>query len=522
MAMSRKERQEALQRYRDDVAAGRDPREAFFEHFPDGVPTDEDIRRDQAKKAQEAQLGQVAGVVGGALGAKLIKDQVAGLFTEKAAEEVAKEVAKEVASGAASAGAGAASNAAAAGAGTIAPPVPLGGEFVNSTAGAATVPASAAEIAQQAGSYIGPLVQAYNAYETLTGGGSSKDKGRAVGVQASTAVADYATGGLASLARGGVGLIPGGDEALEIADSFNPIGNIGAGIGSLAEGRLNAEALTNVLLPVVPTSLFFGALGLDEKSTKEYQQERWGRLGENAEEGSITADYLAQYAEEINNPTGKPVDLETSTGLELTPGLGFFEVFEDDWLEGFSEAQRIDIANRAREENLLKLNKGDIIVSSAENKDRLRQIGDEVLGLAQPQFTEQEPVMRTLEQTYNEIPSTSPLAAALTQDQMSQLAPPPVFTPPAVEVQAGPRIQPRPVETGDLLAALTGEPAGSMAPQNFLEGPYVGPTITEPKPQSFGPISPKVTLGGVPLAQPLVIQNPQEDDFLAGMAQFLR
>jgi hypothetical protein len=111
---------------------------------------------------------------------------------------------------------------------------------------------------------------------------------------------------------------------------------------------------------------------LDRKTTQQYQQDGWKNLANNVGENNPTAQYIANYQKEIANPTNKnPAKFEDMQGLDLTPGKAFFDTFGRDWLEKFSEPERIRIAQEAKDKGLIHSRKGDIVTS---NMDALRQL----------------------------------------------------------------------------------------------------------------------------------------------------
>lgn len=124
-------------------------------------------------------------------------------------------------------------------------------------------------------------------------------------------------------------------------------------------------------------------VALGHKSTKDYQNERWGALGPGG-----------QLAREMNHPenddhiwdTGKyagqewtfekALDLAREDPSQFAGVLGNFEAGGDEW-GSIAADKRDEIVRRNIEENNYYSNKGDIIV---QDKDRFRQIRDEVLG----------------------------------------------------------------------------------------------------------------------------------------------
>lgn len=78
MGMSQKDIQEASLRYYDLVRRGVPAAEAYRQAFPNGLPTAEDRAKDAAKEQQKTGIGQVGGMLAGALGTRAAVDLVRG------------------------------------------------------------------------------------------------------------------------------------------------------------------------------------------------------------------------------------------------------------------------------------------------------------------------------------------------------------------------------------------------------------------------------------------------------------
>lgn len=193
---------------------------------------------------------------------------------------------------------------------------------------------------------------------------------------------------------------------------------IGTGIGA-ALGGLPGAGIGSVIGRTVGRGLASGAesLGLTHVSTKDQQKKNWGRVAGEIGEDSPTADYIAGYQQEIENPLWKqegrqPKKFEDMNDLDLTPGLGFFEAFGRDWLEKYTEPERIEIAKRAREEGLVRSSRGDILV---DDKDRLKEIGEEV-------FSSDED-FQTRDELYSNEPEPAQPQAVLRNGVQEELPP---------------------------------------------------------------------------------------------------
>jgi len=118
------------------------------------------------------------------------------------------------------------------------------------------------------------------------------------------------------------------------------------------------------------------------KSTKQYQDERWGKLspaaqglrGANHPEGDDGIWKTGKYAGQKWS-FEKARDLATEDPTHFVGVLGNLEAFGDEWL-GLPLDKQKEIVSRLNNENLYYSDKGDVLL---KNKDRARQIKDEVL-----------------------------------------------------------------------------------------------------------------------------------------------
>lgn len=125
------------------------------------------------------------------------------------------------------------------------------------------------------------------------------------------------------------------------------------------------------------------AVGLGQKSTKDYQDERWGALSPAAQE--------LRAANHPENDDGiwdtgkyagqkwsfdKALDLAKDDPTHFVGVLGNLETFGDDWLSTDINKQK-EIVSRLTNEGLYHSNKGDVLIEDGK-QDRAKQIFDEV------------------------------------------------------------------------------------------------------------------------------------------------
>lgn len=175
-----------------------------------------------------------------------------------------------------------------------------------------------------------------------------------------TAAAPVAAGGLGALPIAGIGIagLLAGKAGYDMFKGKKPSlpGRIilGMGTGGLSE-------VANHFL--------------NHKSTKEYQRERWGNLGESTH--APTAQYANNYLNYLGsdqakidaqypNTFGAKKEAGTLKAEDVWGGLGMFKTFGDDWLGKYSEDQRRNISNELIKQNLLGNSKGDITILDPE------------------------------------------------------------------------------------------------------------------------------------------------------------
>ncbi len=152
-------------------------------------------------------------------------------------------------------------------------------------------------------------------------------------------------------------------------------GPVGAGIGSVI-GRTAGRGLNSVL----------GSAGISgwDKSTKDYQDERWGALSPELQ-GLRAANHpdgdTGVWTKETD-PSGKYVgqewtfekaqDLAKDDPSHFIGVLGNAETFGNDWL-GLEEDKQKQVVSQLVNQGLYNLNKGDVLIAD-ENKKKAQDI----------------------------------------------------------------------------------------------------------------------------------------------------
>lgn len=200
-------------------------------------------------------------------------------------------------------------------------------------------------------------------------------------------------GTVAQGALGAAGLGLGMKGMYDAYESGNPLGGAisgaGAGAGGLALAGSLGAATGGLALPVIAgAALLGGGLGFlgDRKTTKEYQQERWGDL---MERGVVGAD----QAWAANHPSGdtgvwssgkyagqqwtfdKALDLTKDDPKHFELVYGNFDTFGNDWLTAYTPEQRRAIVSQLAHQGLYAGNKGDVVI---KDKEKAREIADRV------------------------------------------------------------------------------------------------------------------------------------------------
>ncbi len=245
----------------------------------------------------------------------------------------------------------------------------MGGTTAATTAGTAgATTAGAGTAAAGTGAATAGTTAAGTAGTAATGTGTLGSIGSGL-----AGIAPYA-GPIAGAAAVGYGIhnYLKGDDSWDPKD--DPMGAIGR--GSLALATFGGSEVARML-----------GIGR-HKSTKKYQDERWGKLSQ-----------AAQGLRSANHPDGgdgtwktgkyagqkwsfeKAVDLAKEDPTHFVGVLGNLETFGDEWLGLPPDVQK-KVVSRLVNEGLYKSDKGDVLIS---NKDRARQIyEEEKTGSAQP------------------------------------------------------------------------------------------------------------------------------------------
>lgn len=175
----------------------------------------------------------------------------------------------------------------------------------------------------------------------------------------------------------GRGAIQGAASGAAIGSYFGlPGAGIGAGIGGL---------------------LGLGKGLMDHKTTKEYQQERWGNLANSSDPG--VANYAKQYQQYLGSDRAKQDGQYENTyegkkaAGTLKPedvwgGIGVMEQIGPEWLGKATEEQRRQASQRFIDEDLIRTDKGDMYL---KDPARGKQILAEVMG-GKPAAPPQQPV----------------------------------------------------------------------------------------------------------------------------------
>lgn len=236
----------------------------------------------------------------------------------------------------------------------------------------------------------------------LGGGAAPEAAGAAANLGTGTTAAINSTVG-ANAASQGAGLVPGvGDAAaasqgggmlslggigsagnviLPAAGAFGAYDLIkndrGPGRGAI-QGAASGAAIGS-FFPGAGTAIGAGVGGLlglgkglmDHKSTKEYQQERWGNLANSSD--PAVANYAKQYQQYLGSDRAKEDAKYENTfegkqkagnlkAEDVWGGLGILQTFGNDWFTKYNEADRRNISQALLDNNLLTTDKGDIKV----------------------------------------------------------------------------------------------------------------------------------------------------------------
>lgn len=319
--------QEQAMLYWKLLQQGRSPADAFAQAFPDGIQTEEEMLQEQAKEQQKNSLAQAGGVLAGALGARELARIVAGEDS--------------VLSGLMGSGA-----------------------------------------------------------DTLTADQAANISSALDGYFAQEAAADAA----GQLGGSGIGGGFGGGEvaAAPVEGGFSNFLGTAAPIAAVAYGantaydfargkKLSALQKAAMALPTAGLSLVSDrlqdALGLNHKSTKEMQAERWGAL---MDAGVPNAE-VAYAANHPDGDTGKwssgkyagqdwtfekAADLAREDPTHFQHVLGNYQALGNEY-SSLNDAQQKAFTSQALAEGLYNANKGDVLIN---NQDRAKSILAGILG----------------------------------------------------------------------------------------------------------------------------------------------
>lgn len=160
---------------------------------------------------------------------------------------------------------------------------------------------------------------------------------------------------------GGVGQIFGGPLG---AAAGAALGNV-AGYGAQGNGFKNHLALA-ATMPALEAARLLG-VDLNHKTTKQFEQERWGDLqsqGDDKYKATIASLQAGAHPEGDTGEEWKKVEataMQDPTSMWGT--LGMLNTFGPDYLNKFTEEQRYAATKYAIDNKLLKGDHGDIVVT---------------------------------------------------------------------------------------------------------------------------------------------------------------
>ncbi|MCB0311319.1 MAG: hypothetical protein KDD42_08790 [Bdellovibrionales bacterium] len=278
------------------------------------------------------------------------------------------------------------------------------------------------------GSIASYAAAAYGAYQTLSSDATDEQKAEALAMQAGLFVADIYTCGAASAAYS---LLSRSETFRQFEADMRDYDGVrlsAASLGSIWHDGGDFKDHMNIAT-AGGFEVIANVLGIDvnHKSTKEYQAERAQAAFEagttDADKEWIKNAYEAKKnaaADNIIHDPTNPYDGKEWKWEEQKPlmkgedawgFMGFQEAFPD-WISGYSEDQRRDIAQAALDENLLTPDKGNIIFSNShKNEDgrtHLERIKDIAQQVKDGSYTRTEETKETAaaEATTSEKPST--------------------------------------------------------------------------------------------------------------------
>lgn len=325
--------QKQAQMYYTLIHEGMSPKDAFNKAFPDGIPTAQDRAKEAAKGNQQAAIGQIGGVLVGALGTKYLVDKVPELLGSQVVQEAGKEA---IAQGTAEVVSGTAT----------------GGGFGGGASGAEAVAAEGIGIAP----YLGAAGAALGAYGVHNAIEANDPKAGAI----SGAGMGLGLGAAAPL----IGLGPIGWGGLALAAALGAGG--GAGLTSL-----------------------FG-----HESTRDVAKRHTKDLMQQGQDNPAWQNYVAGMREQHNFAPPDPSkpfhggqyatwDEYKNAGLDaadLTGVYGNLKTFGPEWAN-LSFDQRKDVTQALINADLYNSKKGEVVVTDA---DLARQVAAPILSGGTP------------------------------------------------------------------------------------------------------------------------------------------
>lgn len=230
--------------------------------------------------------------------------------------------------------------------------------------------------------------QAYKAYQILSSNMTDEEKAQALTKAAGLAVADYFTGGLASLVYGTLGQSKEWQKVERELEDYDRFMQASGSLGSIWGGSTDAGDFANVLTggrSGVFANIGKQALGishpLHRKSTKQYQAERTQDLLGMSDDFHVQRS-IAQLrnpeAAGVKRDEGR-VDLENATPEQFWGSEGVLKTFGPEyWLKDLNELQRREITQALIDARLFRTDKGDVVIPD-EFQERAREIANETL-----------------------------------------------------------------------------------------------------------------------------------------------
>lgn len=265
--------------------------------------------------------------------------------------------------------------------------------------------------------YIAMIMDAYNAYKGATNDKLDK-KGQAVeaGKNIGMGVADYFTGGLASLGRA-LALRTGiGRKAERFVDNklirndplnkFWAYSGILGGLSTEAKQQKRAKDLIDKNVTGYKDYYSQSKGSLDEYK-KQYGKKITNTAGARSDLDSNFIGYDPESGRWINNAYANTGDLSTLRPEDAWGSEGVFKVFGNDWLGKYTGDERRKITQALLDAQAFRSDSGDLVI---DDKEKARQIGAQALGEVSKPQTE----------TWGTVPETG-IENVLSPEQAAQL-----------------------------------------------------------------------------------------------------